>query len=549
MKRARLCCLALALIPFASMAHARDFRVRDFGAKGDGKRLDTRAIQAALDAAAGAGGGTVVVTPGTYLSGSIFVKSDTVLKVQKGATIVGSRELKDYPIMPTRISGVEMSWPAALVNIYGQHDASIVGAGTIDGDGQVWWLGYWALRHQDEPKGLRWASDYDDRRPRLIQIFNSTRVTLSGLLLTRSGFWTVHICYSDHVHVDGVTIRNNVGGRGPSTDGIDIDSSKHVLVEHADISDNDDALCLKAGRDSDGLRVARPDEDIVVRDSTVRDGAAAVTFGSETSGGFRNIEVYNIHAFGHVPLGVLFKSTHTRGGWSDNIRIHDLQLENVPIPIQITMNWNPHFNAVQIPPGLTDVPSYYKTLATPVPPEQGLAHFRNVYISNIKASGAKIAFDVSATPRNPLENFHFDNLTIDAQSAGKVANARNWTLSGVTIHAADGSQLTFTDSSGITLKDDSGVAAAGSTGFLSTAMAMACPPGILPTPRPPLTNRRSQPAHSLPLQSKASASPLACARASRHGHHCAQPGPSRGCKMLQPARQAFRSTDECNFLG
>jgi hypothetical protein len=97
-------------------------------------------------------------------------------------------------------------------------------------------------------------------------------------------------------------------------------------------------------------------------------------------------------------------------------------------------------------------------LATPVPPERGLAHFRNVYLSSIRATGAKTAFDVSATPQNPLEDFHFDNLTIDAQSAGKVANAKNWTLTGVTIHAADGSQLTFTDSSGITLKDDSGIA-------------------------------------------------------------------------------------------
>ena len=454
----RLACLALTSLTFASVAHAKDFRVRDFGAKGNGTTLDTKALQAALDAAASAGSGKVVVTPGTYLSGSIFVKSGSVLEVQKGATIIGSRNLEDYPIMPTRISGIEMSWPAALINICGQHDATITGAGTIDGDGQVWWLRYWALRHIDEPKGLRWASDYDTKRPRLIQIFNSTNVTLSHLLLTRSGFWTVHICYSDQVHVDGVNIRNNVGGRGPSTDGIDIDSSKHVLVEHADISVNDDALCLKAGRDSDGLRVARPDEDIVVRDSTVSDGAAAITFGSETSGGFRNIEVYNLHAFGHVPLGVLFKSTHTRGGWGDNIRIHDLQLEGVPIPVQITMNWNPHFNAVQIPPGLADVPPYYKILATPVPPERGLAHFRNVSISNVKATGAKTAFDISATPQNPLEDFHFENLTIDAQSAGAVANAKNWTLSGVTIRAADGSQLTFTDSSGITLKDDTGIA-------------------------------------------------------------------------------------------
>jgi polygalacturonase len=448
------------LLGLASVANAADFRVKDFGAKGDGTTLDTNAIQAALDAAAGAGGGTVILSPGTYLSGSIFVKSRTALEIRQGATILGSHRLDDYPAMPTRIAGIEMSWPAALINIYGQHDARITGAGTIDGDGKVWWDSYWALRHIDEPKGLRWASDYDARRPRLIQIFNSSNVTLSGLLLIRSGFWTVHICYSDRVHVDGVTIRNNLGGRGPSTDGIDIDSSKNVIVEHADISVNDDALCLKAGRDSDGLRVARPDEDIVVRDSTVRDAAAAITVGSETSGGFRNIEVYNLRAFGHVPAGILFKSAHTRGGWSDNIRIHDLQFDDVATPIQITMNWNPHFSYATIPPGLADVPSYYKVLATPVPPERGLAHFRNVYISNIKASGAKIAFDVSATTAAPLDDFHFDNLTIDAQSAGKVADARNWTLTGVTIHAADGSLLTFTGSSGVTLKNDAGIAPA-----------------------------------------------------------------------------------------
>lgn len=261
-----------ALLAGLPCAHAKDFRVKDFGAKGNGTTLDTKAMQAAIDAAAKAGGGTVIATPGTYLSGSLFVRSHVDLEIEQGATILGSHNLADYPMMQTRVAGIEMSWPAALVNVYEQHDANIRGAGTIDGDGKVWWDSYWALRRQDEPKGLRWASDYDAQRPRLIQIYKSSHVTLAGPLLTRSGFWTVHICYSDDVHVDGVTIRNNVGGRGPSTDGIDIDSSRHVLVEHADIAVNDDALCLKAGRDSDGLRVNRPDEDIVVRDSTVRDG-------------------------------------------------------------------------------------------------------------------------------------------------------------------------------------------------------------------------------------------------------------------------------------
>lgn len=460
--RARLCFM-LALFTATSLAHARDFPVKNYGAKGDGTTLDTKSLQAAIDAAARAGGGTVVVTPGTYLTGSIFVKSHVTLNIEQDATLLGSHSLADYPMMPTRVAGIEMTWPAALVNIYNEHDAHITGSGAIDGDGKVWWDGYWSLRKQYDPKGLRWAADYDSRRPRLIQIFNSTRVTLSGLQLTRSGFWTVHICYSDQVHVDGVTIRNNVGGRGPSTDGIDIDSSRHILVEHADISVNDDALCLKAGRDSDGLRVNRPDEDIIVRDSTVRDGAAAITIGSETSGGFRNIEAYHIHAMAPVPSGILFKSAHTRGGWADNIRIHDLQLDGVAVPIHITMNWNPSYSYAIIPPGLTDVPPYYKILATPVPPKQGLARFRNVHIWNITATGARTAVDVSATTGAPLLDFALDHISIDARSAGKIANAVNWNLSNVAVHTADSSQVAFTDSSGLILHNVSGIASPAAT--------------------------------------------------------------------------------------
>ena len=97
----------------------------------------------------------------------------------------------------------------------------------------------------------------------------------------------------------------------------------------------------EGGRDSDGLRVNRPTEDVVIRDSIIRRGAAAITIGSETSGGFRNIEAYDITALSGVPSGVLFKSAHTRGGFAKDIRIHDLTLEGVAIPIHITMNWNP----------------------------------------------------------------------------------------------------------------------------------------------------------------------------------------------------------------
>jgi len=447
----KLCALWIAcglLLPGVGRVFAAPavFYANDYGAKGDGSRLDTAAIQKSIDAAAAAHG-TASLRPGTYLTGSLFLKSGVTLDVPQGVRLIGSQKLDDYPELPTRIAGIEMTWPAALINVRDQHDVAITGKGTIDGDGPVWWKSYWDLRAQYEPKGLRWASDYDCRRPRLLLIQSSSNVRLGGgIELKRSGFWTVQILYSHDVHVDGVVIRNNEGGKGPSTDGIDIDSSRKVLVEHADIDVNDDALCLKAGRDSDGLRVNRPTEDVVIRDSIVRHGAAAVTIGSETSGGFRNIEAYNITALSGVPSGVLFKSAHTRGGFAENIRIHDLTLEGVAIPIHITMNWNPSYSYATLPDGMHDIPAYWRVLTTRVPDDKGLPHFRNVHIWNIKATGAKKAFEVSAYPNATLDDFRLDHLDIDAATAGTIANAKNWTLANSTIHTADGSRPAFSDS-------------------------------------------------------------------------------------------------------
>jgi len=415
--------------------------------------LDTAAMQRAIDAAA-LTGGEVSMRPGVYLTGSLFLKTGVTLNVPEGITLRGSQKVDDYPMLPTRIAGIEMSWPAALINVRDQNHVAITGKGTIDGDGAVWWKSYWDLRAIYEPKGLRWASDYDARRPRLILIQNSSAVQLGGgILLRRSGFWTVQILYSHDVHVDGVVIRNNEGGKGPSTDGIDIDSSRKVLVEHADIDVNDDALCLKAGRDSDGLRVNRPTEDVVLRDSIIRNGAAAVTIGSETSGGFRNIEAYNLTALEGVPSGILFKSAHTRGGFAQDIRIHDLTLQGVKVPIHITMNWNPSYSYATIPEGIKEIPPHWRALATPVPEAQGLPHFNGVHIWNIKATKAQSAFVVNAYPTATLDNFRLDHLEIEADTAGTVANARNWTLTDSTIKTADGSKVIFTDSTAKTLVD------------------------------------------------------------------------------------------------
>jgi polygalacturonase len=438
--------LTLALtLPLAITTHAQTtiISANRYGAKPDDSTLNTISIQKAIDEAAKSRG-TVTLSPGTYLTGSLFLKSGVTLDLPEGVTLIGSQKLDDYPMLPTRIAGIEMTWPAALINARDQHDVTITGKGTIDGDGPIWWKSYWDLRATYEPKGLRWASDYDARRPRLILFQNSSNVHLGGgITLKRSGFWTVQILYSHHVTIDNVIIRNNEGGKGPSTDGIDIDSSHDVLVQHADIDVNDDALCLKAGRDSDGLRVNRPTENVVLRDSIIRHGAAAVTIGSETSGGFRNIEAYNLTALSGVPSGVLFKSAHTRGGNATDIRIHDLTLEGVAIPIHITMNWNPTYSYATLPPDIKNPPPYWVVLTTKVPEDKGLPHFRNVHIWNIKATGARQAFNVSAYPNAPLEDFRIDHLDIEAKTAGSITDTKSWTLTDINLKTADNTKPTL----------------------------------------------------------------------------------------------------------
>ena len=437
---------ATVLTTAFAQAQTAIYDPRTYGAKADGQHLDTKALQQAIDLAA-TNHKPIRLPAGTYLTGSLFLPSGTTLDIPEGTTLIGSQHLVDYPLLPTRIAGIEMTWPAALINTRDAHDVTITGKGTIDGDGPTWWKSYWDLRATYEPKGLRWASDYDAQRPRLILFQNSSNIHLGGgIILKRSGFWTVQILYSHDVTLDGVIIRNNEGGKGPSTDGIDIDSSRKILVTHADIDVNDDALCLKAGRDSDGLRVNRPTEDVVVRDSIIRSGAAAITIGSETSGGFRNIEVYNITALAGVPNGVLFKSAHTRGGFATDIRIHDLTLEGVATPISITMNWNPAYSYATIPPGVdrATMPSYWTTLTTPVTPEaKGLPHFANVHIWNIKATGAKRAFQVAAYPTATLDDFRLDHLNIQAATAGTLADTKNWTITDSTITTTDNTQPRF----------------------------------------------------------------------------------------------------------
>jgi hypothetical protein len=418
-------------------------RIVEVKAIGDGVTNSTKAIQQAIDVCAKGNGGTVTFKPGQYVTGALFLKSNVYLRINEGVTLLGSQDDADYPSIPTRVAGIEMKWPAALINVNDAKNVKLSGGGTIDGRGEKWWAKYGALRREYEPRGLRWASDYDAERVRLMVIWKSSDVAIENLSLKRSGFWTVQVVYSDHATVDGVKITDN---KGPSTDGVDIDSSSYVLVQNCDIDNNDDDICLKAGRDSDGLRVNRPTEYVVIRDNITRRGGGIISFGSETSGGIRHVFAYQNRGIG-TNEGIRFKSAKTRGGFVEDVLVRGVKMENVPAPFTFTLNWNPSYSYATIPKDSTNIPAHWIALSTPVtPPERGFCAFRNITIEDVEIVNARRIFLASGLPDKPIVDVKFINITAQGNEAGSIEYARNWTMRNVRLKTRDGAPVKVTNS-------------------------------------------------------------------------------------------------------
>ena len=269
------------LVALSVRAASDNFKVTDFGAVADGGTVNTSAIQKTIDAAAGKGG-VVTIPAGTFLSGSIFLKPGVELHLDKDAVLLGSNRIEDYPKRETRIEGHFEPWRMALVNAQAMDKVRISGEGKIDGNGAVFWKAFWQ-RRKENPK----CTNLEVERPRLMFIARCKDVRIEGLRFCDSGFWNLHIYRCRGVVIEGLDIHAPTTGklRGPSTDGMDIDSSQDVTIRKCKISVNDDNIALKgskgplADKDAD----SPPVENILVEDCEIGDGNGLITCGSEAT--------------------------------------------------------------------------------------------------------------------------------------------------------------------------------------------------------------------------------------------------------------------------
>lgn len=261
---------------------AMELDIRAFGAIGDGRTLNTLAIQAAIDEAA-TQQAVVVVADGIYLSGALFLKQGMALEIRKGATLLGSPNLADYPIQQTRFEGRLCTWPVGFLNGMHLSDVKVYGEGTLDGNGFPFWKQFWDARQAAIASNAAF-SNRDIMRPRLCYFEDCDHIHLEGLTLQNSAFWNLHLYLSHNITIKALTIQApHEGVRAASSDAIDIDACSNVTISDCTFSTDDDCVCIKGGKGPQAHSINPPTENIVVERCRFGFGHGVITLGSEAA--------------------------------------------------------------------------------------------------------------------------------------------------------------------------------------------------------------------------------------------------------------------------
>lgn len=393
---------ALFLILAIAPATAKVFDVRQSGATGDGKTLDTAAIQKALDDCEKSGGGIVELPVGIYLSRPIFLRSQTTLQLDAGAVL----QARDEPADFLDAKGATM----AFVNGKQLTDIAITGRGTIDGAGGRWWAPVRAAKKTGAKETVH--------RPRMIMLSNCKNVRIENVTLQNSPSFHLVPADCQDVIISGVTI--HAPADSPNTDAMD-PSCKNLLVTNCTFDVGDDNIAIKAGHATAPGEFQ--DENITVTGCTFLHGHG-MSIGSETRGGVKNLLVTNC-TFNGTTSGIRIKTSRARGGLIEGAVYTDLTMTNVDVPINITCYYP------KVP--VTD---------TAQPVTENTPIYRDILIKNLTAVGPKSAGYIVGLPEMCISNVVFENVTLAAKTGLTIRNAQGIQFKNSTVTVQDGATFT-----------------------------------------------------------------------------------------------------------
>ena len=370
------CLLVLGL--FAVNVSAMDYSVSDFGARGDGKTVNTRAIQRVIDLCAEKGG-KVIIPLGEFVTGTLFLKSNVTLRLERGAHLLGSTNLADYPKKTVGFRFWGDTWTyQSLIIAHDIENVTIEGDGTIDGRG-----GSFPVQSKKKPDKYR-------DRPYLLWFANSRNINITGIELRNSAMWMQSYIRCDQLKIDGVRIFNH---SNLNNDMMDIDGCRDVIITRVTGDSDDDGITFKSTCD-------RMSENIIVSDCLLSSHCNALKFGTETTAGFKNVAISNCvirrSSASTVNSGAAegisgISLEIVDGGTMENITIQNVAIDGQRVPLFLRLG-----NRAR---------KHYAEAPTP-----SVGAMKNILISNITAvATAPIGCSVMGIPEGKIEGLTICN--------------------------------------------------------------------------------------------------------------------------------------------